>query len=227
MPSTGALASASAIRRWATRASCSGTGSERERPPLRARPSENPRQRWSSPALPFSWLTHSARRDARAAHPLAGLQARLVLGLADVGEHAELAELVAAGVDRDDRDAGLDRGLDRRRERLRVRERDDEPVGPVGDRLVDVAAHALDREAVGRAVGDGGAALAVRLLDPALDDLPELVGRLPVRDEDDPRRSRSGRRAPGGRAPRGSRRRHCRARSGRARCAWWCSPRSR
>ena len=146
---------------------------------------------------------------ARARHPLAGLDARRVLGLADVREHAQLAELVAAGVDRDHGDVGLHRGLDRGLERRRVGQRDDQPVGPVGDRLVDVAPHALDREAVRRAVGDLDAGLAARLGDPALDGVPERVRGLAVGDEDDPRGRdpHAARLAVGGVARSGSRRR--------------------
>ena len=39
--------------------------------------------------MPDSWLTHSARRTPARGHPLAALDARLVLRLADVREHAE------------------------------------------------------------------------------------------------------------------------------------------
>ena len=49
------------MRRCAVAGSCSGTASARMLPPLRRSPSANPRQRSSSPLLPDSWLTHSAR----------------------------------------------------------------------------------------------------------------------------------------------------------------------
>ena len=52
--------------------------------------------------------------DAGGLESLTGAEAGLVLGLADVGEDAEVPEHVGAGVHRDDRDPGRDGLLDRR-----------------------------------------------------------------------------------------------------------------
>src|SRR3954447_15005000 len=104
--------------------------------------------------------------------------------LADVGEDAEAAEDVAAGVDRDDGDPRPHRAADCARERRR-RDRHDEPVRPARDRLVDELAHARDAVDVGRAVRDRDAHLPRRGVAAVLDDRPEVARRLAVRDDRD------------------------------------------
>ena len=82
----------------------------------RASPSRARAQRASTPVLSTCWLRQSARRTPASASRRPGLEPGAVLDLADVGEHAEALEDVAAGVDRDDRDAGLHGAPDRGRQ---------------------------------------------------------------------------------------------------------------
>jgi hypothetical protein len=119
-------------------------------------------------------LVVDAQRGVRARprEPLAGLVARQLLRLADVRERARAARDLAARVDRDDRDPGVDGRADRRLE-LGAGDRDDEAVGPGGDRLLDQLAHRADVVDVRRAVGELDAHLPPRGLDPVAHDRPE------------------------------------------------------
>ena len=72
-----------------------------------------------------------------------------------------------------------------RRLELGAGDRDDEPVGPGGDRLLDQLAHRADVVDVRRAVGELDAHLPPRGLDPVAHDRPERARRLPVRDDPD------------------------------------------
>ena len=148
------------------------------------------------PRLPICWLTHSTRRTPGGRQAPAGLEARALLGLADVGQDAEAAVDVAAGVDRDDGDAGLDRAADRGGQAA-LGDRDDEPVGVAGDRLVDQRLHAREAVDVGRAVVDDHVHLARRGLDAVAHDGPERARRLPVGDDGDAHAAAGARRRPG------------------------------
>ena len=119
--------------------------------------------------------------DAGLLHALAGALAGLVLGLADVGEDAEVLEHVRAGVHRDDRDAGRDGLLDGRPEGVGVGDRDDEAVRVLGDGGVDELRH-LDHVALGvrGAVVDGHAHVLGGLRDAVAHDAPEAVDGLAV-----------------------------------------------
>ncbi len=89
-------------------------------------------------------------RDTGFAHALPGADACLVLGLADVGEHPQFGGDVAAGVERDHRDAGVDACLDRIAEGVGVRDRDRHPVRLRGDGGVDQLRHGHHVERVRR-----------------------------------------------------------------------------
>ena len=83
------------------------------------RPSAKPSQRWSSAWLPTSWLTQSVFVTPASAMRCAGPLARDELGLAHVGQDAELLVGVDARVDAHDRDPGILGALDRVSEALR------------------------------------------------------------------------------------------------------------
>ncbi len=119
--------------------------------------------------------------DAGILHALAGAEPGLVLGLADVREHAEVLEDVRPGVHRDDRDAGRDGLLDRRPEGVGVGDRDDEAVRLLGDGSLDELRH-LDHVALGvrGAVVDGHAHVLGGLRDAVAHDTPEAVDGLSV-----------------------------------------------
>ena len=119
------------------------------------------------------------------AHALAGAEARLVLGLADVGQQTELGGDVAAGVHRDDRDTGVDGGLDRVAQRVGVGDRDDETVRIGGDGSVDQLRHFHHVEGVGGLVLDLDAHILGRLIHAVLDHRPERIRGLTVADDDE------------------------------------------
>jgi hypothetical protein len=120
-------------------------------------------------------LVHDAEHLLRAlgrelpARALAG--DRLVLP--DVADGAELRRPFAAGVDGDDRDAGVDGRLDRVLQGVRVGHRDHDAVDALVDRRVDELRLPL-RVAVALVV-DGDAEILAGLLGPVLDDVPERV----------------------------------------------------
>ena len=124
--------------------------------------------------------------DTAGAHALSRCEPGLVFVLANVEKDSELAEGVAPGVDRDDRNARPFGGVNRRRECGRVGQRDDESSRPGRYRRLDQLAHARDVGAVWCLVGDRDAELAGGGLGAVLDDGPEGVGSLPVRDDDEP-----------------------------------------
>ena len=177
------LRTASAIRRGVA-GLWSSTPSTARAPPARA---HGPGQAAAArvEALVADLLV-DAQRPVRpgGGQPPAGLEPGALLGLADVGEDAEPAVDVAAGVDRDHRDArpaprggwrapGRARGSRRRARRAAWR------------RLVDHGLHALHAVHVGRAVADDHVHLAGRGLDAVAHDGPERARRLPVRDHGD------------------------------------------
>ena len=71
---------------------------------------------------------------AELAHRVAGDAAGLVFALPDMQERAERAADVEAGIDGDDRNAGIDGGADRRGQRIGIRDGDDQPVRLLRDR---------------------------------------------------------------------------------------------
>ena len=74
---------------------------------------------------------------ARGVELLARALAGDVLGLADMGQRAELFGFALAGVDSDDRDPGVGRVLDGILERIRIRQRDDNAIDLRGDIVLD------------------------------------------------------------------------------------------
>ena len=160
----------------------------RSRAPPAAHAGPKPRQRSSRPALPRSWFTHSpSNTSARAIRPPASNPARYS-GLADVGEDAEVAEAVAAGVDRDrpgcrrGRRAGSGPAAPARRA-ARPPARRAWPRSP--RRSAGASAPCRRCRARGRRPRRWSGAPRRRGL---LDDRPERVGRLAVADDRDPRR---------------------------------------
>ena len=185
--------------------SSSTIGSTRELPPTSRIARARPSQRASSPVLPTCWLMHSAPPHARRRRAAGPPPARRGPRAGRRGASTPSAlEEVAAGVDRDDRDAGLHGAPDRRRQ-ARLRDRDDEPVGLGRDRLVDQRAHPLERVDVGRLVVDEHVEPARGGVDAVADDRPELARGRAVRDDRDPHRAVGGRRARRGRAGRRAR----------------------
>ena len=151
---------------------------------LPVRPMKKPLQRRVRAWLPTSWLKQTAFLTPAVLESLAGAEASLVLGLADVGEDAEIPEDVRARVHRHDRDPGRDRLLDRRAERVRVRDRHDEAGRLLGDGGVDQGGHAghVALRARGAVVGRH-AHVGRSGLDAVADDAPEPVLRLAVGDD--------------------------------------------
>jgi hypothetical protein len=126
--------------------------------------------------------------DALLGHPLTGAETRLVLRLADVVEQAELLGDVAAGVHRDDRDAGRDAASIAGPRASGVGDRHDQPVGVGGDRRLDQLRHGDHVEGVRGLVLDLDAHVLAGLGDAVLDDRPERVGGLAVGDDDEAER---------------------------------------
>ena len=157
-----------------------GTGSGASVPPVLREPVGEAAAALVEAAVAGLLVDAQRALDARAAQPLAALDARLVLGLADVGEHAErlnssLPELIVI-----DRDAGLDRGLDRRR-RAPSRRAARRRARPAGRRPPRRCSGACARSRSCRARGrrrrrrSGGCASSM----PALDDRPERSDACP------------------------------------------------
>ena len=165
-------------------------------PPARI-PAAKPRQRCVEPGVADLLVDAQRVADAGARHPPPALEPRPVLGLADVGEDAEVAEAVAAGVDRDDRDAGALGAPDRRRAAPATSGSETtSPSSRAGDRLVDQPAHARDVVACRARGRRRRRRSGARVVDALLDDRPERVRRLAVADDRDPRRRRAAGRAP-------------------------------
>ena len=199
------LRTASAIRARRRRGLVVDRRAPASAPPAARMARARPRQRASRPWLPICWLTHSARRTPGGGQAPAGLEPRALLGLADVGQHAEAAVDVAAGVDRDDRDAGLAPRGGSRGARPGSGIETTSPSGRVATAWSIRAFMRVDAVDVGRAVADDHVHLPRRRLDAVAHDRPERARRLPVRDDGDPhaagRRPRAAaggpRRAPG------------------------------
>src|SRR6266545_2514184 len=126
-------------------------------------------------------VDHAQRlRAALGLELLTSAFARDPLGLPDMGEGAELLELVNAGVDGDHRDARGHRLLDRLLERIRVGHRHDDAVDLLAHRVVDQL-RLLGRVA-GALVGHLHPEILAGLLGAALHHVPELVARAAVGD---------------------------------------------
>ena len=93
--------------------------------------------RSSSATLPASWITQMPLVSPSVLQSGTDRRSGDGLGLADVGDRAELGRLVDPGVDRDDGNAGSDGGLDAVLEPVRVGHRHHDAVDLVGDRGVD------------------------------------------------------------------------------------------
>ena len=121
--------------------------------------------------------------DAGFLEPLTGPEAGLVLGLADVGQDAQVLEDVRPGVHRHDRDPGVDGLLDGRAERVGVRDRDDQAGRLLGDGGVDERDHAGHVALLARgAVVRGHAHVGRAGLHAVPDHAPEPVLGLTVGD---------------------------------------------
>ena len=131
--------------------------------------------------LPASWTTQSTFVAPVGGQLAAGALAGDRLVLADVADGAELRRPVAAGVDGDDRDAGVHGRLDRVLQRVGVGHRDHDAVDALVDRGVDELRLAL-RVAVALVV-DGDAEVLAGGLGAVLDDVPERVTGRAVRDD--------------------------------------------
>src|SRR5262245_51450133 len=87
-------------------------------------------------------MVHTERMGhAGGLHLLASLLSRELFVLTEVYQSAELAERVAAGVDRDDRNPGSDGAPDRRAERRGIGNTHYEPIDLRRDRGIDELAH--------------------------------------------------------------------------------------
>ena len=154
-------------------------------PPDSPNPSVKPRQRSSSAALPTSWLTQIALRHAGFAHALARAEARLVLGLADVGQQTKFGGDIATGVHRDDRDTRLDGGLDRFAQRVGVGDRDDETVRLRRPRRRRSAATFPPCRRYQGLILDLNAHILGRLIHAVLNHRPERIRGLTVTNDDE------------------------------------------
>ena len=112
-----------------------------------------------------------------------------------MGQDAEVLVDVAAGVDGDDRDPGVDGAPDRVAERVGVRDRDHEPIRLGCHGRVDQLRHGDHVERLRGVVLDRDAKVRGGLVDAVLHDRPERVGCLAVGDDLDVR-SRLRRAAP-------------------------------
>ena len=141
------------------------------------------RQRSSSAMLPGSWMTQIALVTPASVSCSPGGLAGDGLALADVGDGPEVLPVVDAGVDRDDRDAGVDGGADGGLETVGVGHGDDEPAGAVGHRVVDqgaLLARVGRRSCSGRRCQVLAGPVAA-----GLDDVPERVAGRGVGDDVD------------------------------------------
>ena len=122
-------------------------------------------------------------RDAGLGHARAGPLARDELGLAHVGQDAELLVGIDARVDAHDRDPGILGALDRVTEGLGVRVRDHEPIRRGRHGGVDQLRHGDHVEGLRGVIVDRDAEVGGRLVDAVLHDRPERVGCLAVGDD--------------------------------------------
>ena len=144
-----------------------------------------PSQRWLSPMLDCSWMTHSSLVAPASLNFLPGALAGDRLGLADVRDRPERLIVVGARVQRDDRDAGVGRLLERVAERVGVRGGGRDPVDLLRHRRVDQL-RLLLRIVGGLGVLHRHAQLLAGVLGALLRDGPERVA-LAVRDHGDGR----------------------------------------
>ena len=148
------------------------------------KPARAPSQRWLRPTLPASWITQSSLVLPASLSLLARLPRRRSLSSWPTWARAPNdALLSAAGVDGDDRDAGLDRVLDRGLQRVRVRHRDHDAADLLRHGVVDQLGLGAG-VAVGVVV-DADAELLARVLGADLHHAPERVARGAVRDDGD------------------------------------------
>ena len=156
------------------------------RAPVAASAAAKPWQRCSRAKLPASWMTHSAWRTWRAlmrrpavypasysssptCNSVPSLRNALLPELIDMtGIPARSAARIAGA-------SALGFGSDTTR-----------PAGLVAVALSDHLAHARDVIRIGGLVGDGHAELGRGCLGTVLDNSPERIGRLPVRDHEEP-----------------------------------------
>ncbi len=138
------------------------------------KPSFTPAQRASSATEPAAWITQRIFRPV-GGDPLAGRLTGEVLVGAEVHQRADLLVLVDAGVEGDDRDAGVDGRLDRAGERVRGGQRGGDAVDLGVDRVLD------QRGLLGRVrvvgVLQRDAVVLGGLLRAGLDLVPERVAR--------------------------------------------------
>ena len=136
------------------------------------KPFLTPSQRCCRPMLFCSWMTQSTFLTPAALSFAPAASPAIALGLPDVGDRAELLELLGAGVQRDDRDAGRLRLGQRALDGVRVGHGDRQAVDLLRDRGVDQLGLLL-RVVVGRAPDELDALVLGRLLGALLDDRPE------------------------------------------------------